>query len=248
MSQRRLFSPDIVESDAFLEMPLSSQVLYFHLAMHADDDGFVNPRTVMRILGTPVDDLRVLLAKRFLLEFENGVVVIKHWLIHNTIRKDRYKPTRYLEQKSCLKIKENGSYTESGNQMATIGQPNGDILVTQVKLSKAKSSKVKISSTNVEEQSSEVVFGNEDINWVLNTFKDVMGFESSGRGQQDRFMAKHLLGKFNKTQIQGMMRYCATDEFAPRVGSVEKLWQKRGDIVAGIKSLQNKTKGTIQSI
>lgn len=136
MSQRRLFSPDIVESDAFLEMPLSSQVLYFHLAMHADDDGFVNPRTIMRILGTPVDDLRVLLAKRFLLEFENGVVVIKHWLIHNTIRRDRYKPTRYLEQKNGLVVKENGSYTESGNQMATKWQPNGNLLVTQVKLSK----------------------------------------------------------------------------------------------------------------
>lgn len=132
MSQRRLFSPDIVESDAFLDMPMSSQALYFHLGMHADDDGFVSPKMIMRILGASTDDLKILLAKRFLLEFENGVVVIKHWLIHNTIRRDRYKETRYLEEKNSLFIKENGSYSDS----ATKWQPSGNHSVPQVKLSK----------------------------------------------------------------------------------------------------------------
>lgn len=136
MSQRRLFSPDIVSSDIFIEMPASTQVFYFHLAMNADDDGFVNPRGIMRILGTSEDDLKILLAKRFLLEFSNGVVVIKHWLIHNTIRKDRYKPTRYLDQKSTLRTKENGSYTEYsevGTLLATKWQPNGNQMATEVK-------------------------------------------------------------------------------------------------------------------
>lgn len=118
-----MFSQEIVASDAFLEMPTSSRELYFQLGMYADDDGFVNPKRIMRMAGASDDDLKVLLSKRFLLPFENGVVVIKHWLIHNMIRKDRYKETVYVEQKKLLKIKENGAYTEVVNQMATICQP-----------------------------------------------------------------------------------------------------------------------------
>src|SRR3990167_2929616 len=120
MSHRRLFSPDIVGSDAFLEMPVSSRELYFQLGMYADDDGFINPKKIMRMVGAGDDDLKVILTKRFALPFESGVIVIKHWLIHNTIRKDRYKETQYLEEKKMLKIKENGSYTE----LATKGLPN----------------------------------------------------------------------------------------------------------------------------
>lgn len=125
MAQRRMFSPEIVGSEEFKTMPMSSQALYFHLGMDADDDGFIQPKLLMRAIGFTDDDLKVLLAKRFLLEFGNGVVVIKHWLIHNMIRSDRYKPTRYLEEKNSLFIKENKAYTDkkplglhSGNQMA----------------------------------------------------------------------------------------------------------------------------------
>lgn len=122
MAQRRMFSPDIVESDAFLDMPSSSQSLYFHLGMYADDDGFVNPKRIMRMIGANDDDLKVLIGKRFLLPFENGVVVIKHWRINNLVRKDWYKETQYIEQKKQLKLKENGSYTESVNENATVRQ------------------------------------------------------------------------------------------------------------------------------
>jgi hypothetical protein len=107
-----MFSPQIVESDAFLDMPPSSQALYFHLGMRADDDGFVNPKMVMRLIGSAEDDLKVLLAKRFLLKFETGVVVIKHWLIHNLIRNDLYKETLYIEEKNQIGLKDNGAYTE----------------------------------------------------------------------------------------------------------------------------------------
>ena len=89
MSQRRMFIPEIVSSDEFLTMPVSSRELYFQLGMNADDDGFIQPKMTMRIVGATDDDLKVLLAKRFLLIFESGVVVIKHWLIHNMIRGDR---------------------------------------------------------------------------------------------------------------------------------------------------------------
>lgn len=118
---RRMFSPQIVDSDAFLEMPTSAQSLYFHLGMRADDDGFVgNPRKILRMIGGNEDDLKILLAKRFTLIFESGVIVIKHWRINNLIRKDWYKETVYLEEKKQLTIKENGGYTELVNENATV--------------------------------------------------------------------------------------------------------------------------------
>ena len=115
-----MFSPKIVASDAFLDMPTSSRELYFQLGMYADDDGFINPRKIIRMVGASEDDLKVLIAKRFVLPFENGVVVIKHWAINNLIRKDWYQETIYTEQKKLLKVKENGAYTESVNEMLTI--------------------------------------------------------------------------------------------------------------------------------
>lgn len=119
---RRMFSPDIVESDAFLDMSPSTQALYFHLGMRADDDGFVNPKMVMRLIGSTEDELKVLLVKRFLLKFESGVVVIKHWLIHNLIRADLYKETLYTDEKSTLGIKDNGAYTELRDGVSTINK------------------------------------------------------------------------------------------------------------------------------
>lgn len=112
MPQRRMFSSDIVSSDAFLDMPSSTQALYFHLGMRADDDGFVNPKMVVRMLGSSEDELKVLVAKRFVLSFESGVIVIKHWLIHNLIRSDLYKETLYKKEKSTLGLNDNGAYTE----------------------------------------------------------------------------------------------------------------------------------------
>lgn len=111
MAQRRMFSMKIVDTDAFLDMPLSTQALYFHLAMRADDDGFVsNPKKIIRMLGVQDDELKVLFSKKFILGFENGVIVIKHWKIHNYIQNDRYTPTTYVEELAKLSIKENGGY------------------------------------------------------------------------------------------------------------------------------------------
>lgn len=103
----------MTDSDAFLDMPLSSQALYFHLNMNADDDGFVNnPKKVQRIIGASEDDLKLLIMKRFLIGFEGGVIVIKHWRMHNTLKSDRYKPTQYQEELAMLDVKDNKSYTE----------------------------------------------------------------------------------------------------------------------------------------
>ena len=108
-----MFAKTIVTSDAFLDMPLSARCLYFTLGMFADDDGFVNnPKSIMRQVGACTDDLNILLAKRFILSFASGVIVIKHWKIHNYIAKDRYKETKYIEEKSTLLLDEKGAYTE----------------------------------------------------------------------------------------------------------------------------------------
>lgn len=123
MAERRMFSKTITDSDLFLEMPATAQLLYFHLSMHADDDGFLkNPRSIMRMVGSKDDDMKLLIAKQFLIPFESGVVVIKHWKIHNYIRSDRYKPT-ICEEKSLVTMGKDMVY-----QMTTdclpIGIPN----------------------------------------------------------------------------------------------------------------------------
>ena len=127
MAERRMFAKTIIDSDAFLDMPLSTQALYFHLSMRADDDGFINnPKKIQRMIGCCDDDLKLLLAKNFIFAFDSGVVVIKHWKIHNYIQKDRYKATVYQEEKAQLNTKENKAYT--------LGIPDVYIADTQVRL------------------------------------------------------------------------------------------------------------------
>ena len=111
MAERRMFAKTIIDSDAFIEMPMSARLLYYDLAMRADDDGFNNsPKKVMRTIGASTDDINILIARKFIIPFENGVVVIKHWRIHNYIRKDTYNETPYKEQKSMLELDENNAY------------------------------------------------------------------------------------------------------------------------------------------
>lgn len=113
MAQKRMFSMEIIDTDAFLEMPPTSQNLYFHLGMRADDDGFVaSPNTIMKTCGSQPDDIKVLLAKRFIIGFESGIIVIKHWNINNYIPKDRYHPTKYADEKAQIELKENRAYTD----------------------------------------------------------------------------------------------------------------------------------------
>lgn len=114
MAERRMFARTIVTSDDFLDMPMSARCLYFTLGMFADDDGFVNsPKSIMRQVGASNDDMNLLIAKKFLIIFENGVIVIKHWRIHNYIRNDRYNETKYLKQKQTLFLEENKAYTQN---------------------------------------------------------------------------------------------------------------------------------------
>ena len=112
MAERRMFSLQIVDSDAFLDMPQESQNLYFHLGMRADDNGFIaNPKKILRMISCSEDSFSLLLVKRFLLSFPSGVIVIKHWGINNKLRGDRIKETVYSEELKMLKTKENNAYT-----------------------------------------------------------------------------------------------------------------------------------------
>ena len=173
MAEKRMFSKTIIDSDAFLDMPLSSQALYFHLAMRADDDGFVNnPKKIQRIIGCGDDDLKLLMVKKFLIPFESGIVVIKHWRIHNYIAKDRYKETNYIEEKSLLGIEKNKSYSllsenekctplislskkciQSGDKVDTDCIQSGDKVDTQIRLDKNSIDKNSIDKNSIDKNS-----------------------------------------------------------------------------------------------
>ena len=111
MAERRMFAKTIIDSDMFLDMPLTTQALYFHMAMRADDDGFVNnPKKIIRMIGAEDDSLKLLIAKKFIIPFESGIVVIRHWRVHNYIQKDRYKETVYEQEQALLRLDNNHVY------------------------------------------------------------------------------------------------------------------------------------------
>ncbi len=123
MAKKRMFSLLVIDTDTFLDMPLSAQALYFHLCMRADDDGFIgNPKRIMRLINASEDDLKILLAKGFVIKFDEvGVLVVKHWRIHNTIQSDRYTRTIYSDELNRLCINDNKSYAlmDGGNNLET---------------------------------------------------------------------------------------------------------------------------------
>jgi hypothetical protein len=127
----------IVDSDAFLEMPLSTQALYFHLSMRADDDGFLNnAKKIMRLIGANQNDYDLLVSKAFIIQFPEGICVIKHWRINNYLRRDRYTETQYTEEKAMLNIKDNRAYTLDKSKGKPLGIPVVDQMETQNRLDK----------------------------------------------------------------------------------------------------------------
>jgi|ETNvirome_6_1000_1030641.scaffolds.fasta_scaffold00690_4 hypothetical protein len=141
MAQRRMFHKELVSSDKFLDMPTSSQALFFHLGINADDEGFVSsPNRIQRSVGASPDDLKILLGKGFIQGFESGVIVILDWAKHNQLRKDRFTPTIHQEEKQQLQVIEYQAPQPNGNQMATNGKPS-IVKVSSVKSSLDKSKK-----------------------------------------------------------------------------------------------------------
>ena len=144
MAERRMFAKTIIDSDAFLEMPATSQLLYFHLNIRADDEGFVNqPKSIMRLAGSKDDDMKVLISKNFIIPFESGVVVVKHWRIHNWIRKERLQETKYTDERARLTVKENGSYTLNVRQLSDTCQTDDSQVSAEVSIGKVSLGEVR---------------------------------------------------------------------------------------------------------
>ena len=159
MAERRMFAKTIIDSDSFLDMPLSAQALYFHLSMRADDEGFVNnPKKIQRMVGASDDDARLLIAKRFILAFESGIVVIKHWRIHNYIQNDRFKETLYQEEKALLMLDDKKAYTEKNPQCIQ----NGYKTDTQVSIGKVSIGKDSIGDKHTHGEFSNVLLTDDE--------------------------------------------------------------------------------------
>lgn len=171
MAERRMFAKTIVDSDAFLDMALSTQALYFHLSMRADDDGFLNnPKKILRMVGAGESELKTLLDKKFILLFESGVVVIKHWKMHNYIRSDRYKKTIYTEELQQLEERDNKSYT----RCLPLGIPDDNQLDTQVRLGKDRIRKDMYIDIDPVEEKSKEKSNEEDFKKIRKTFPGTM--------------------------------------------------------------------------
>ena len=137
MAERRMFAKTIIDSDAFIDMPVTARLLYYDLSMRADDDGFVNsPKKIMRMIGASQDDLSILILRKFIIPFDNGIVVIKHWRIHNYIRKDTYNKTPYTDEMAMLELDENKAYKLINDNESTCRGRVVDVQSTQVRLGK----------------------------------------------------------------------------------------------------------------
>ena len=222
MAERRMFAKTIIDSDAFVDMPTSARLLYFDLGMRGDDDGFINaPKKIMRMTGASDDDMKLLIAKKFVIPFENGVVVIKHWKIHNYIRSDRYVETKYKEQKAMLTLDENNSYTldtpvlESGipNDYQTV-----DERYTQVRLGKDSIGKDSIDTDTVPEKNPKSKYG--EYQRVLLTDKE---YEKLGKDFSNREeLITHLDEYIERTGYKTKSHYLCIRGWVKRAVEEEK--------------------------
>jgi len=179
MAEKRMIKKSVVDSDMFLDMPVTAQNLYFHLNIRADDDGFIdNPKKVQRMIGSCDDDMKLLIAKQFLLIFDSGVLVIKHWRLHNTLRKDRYSPTIYKNEFALLGLSDSNEYVFSDvlNTIGTEWQPTGNQLETEWQptgnVDKIREDKRRIEKNREEKISLDLLQCNNDVT-KCNTEKEI---------------------------------------------------------------------------
>lgn len=234
----------IVDSDAFMDMSQTAQLLYFHLSMRADDDGFIgNPKKIMRMIGSSEDDMKILLAKRFLLPFESGIVVIKHWKVHNYIQNDRYTPTQYIEEKSLISIKENGAYTDRIQDASTL-DTQVRLEIGKDRLGKSKGSTAEASADDTEDSSQKKAkYSEEDMKmvdllislivkntpeWVLNGNKETWA---------EHIEKLHRIDGRTYEQIEYMIRWTQADPFwRQNILSTAKLREKFNDLIPKLKA------------
>lgn len=213
MAQRRMFSKEVTTSDLFVDMPSSSQLLYFHLGMEADDEGFIgNAKMLSRAYGSNNDDLKLLEAKGFIIAFPSGVTVVKDWNLNNKIRKDRQKPTIYTEEKTLLSLDSKGSYL-LGNQVSTIPQPNDNQMSAQDRIGEVRLGKDSIGKDSIDASQPNTFqekSSGEDINSLLSEYLDSF-IEFSSKNIAKRAMAQvefmKLSSEEKKQAIIGAKNY-----------------------------------------
>ena len=216
MAERRMFAKTIIDSDMFLDMPSSTQALYFHLAMRADDDGFINnPKKIQRMVGSGDDDLKLLIAKRFIIPFESGIVVIKHWKIHNYIQKDRYKPTIYQDEKSMLSEDGNKAYTECIHDVSKVD--------TQVRLGKDR-----LGKDRVGKEKGVLALPSEDTSRAFENSQ-----EDSTKKETKKQETRHKYGEYNNVLLSDTELEKLKAEFPDD-------WQERIERVSGYVAQRGK--------
>jgi len=242
MAQRRMFSLKVVDTDAFLDMPQSSQLLYFHLSMRADDDGFVsNPKKIMRMIGINEDDLKVLITKRFIIPFESGICVIKHWKIHNYIAKDRYSDTTYLEERSLLHTKENGSYSLDTECIQNVS--TGKVRLDKGKARLDKSEKKKTTASPKKEEVEVVTFSIDDMRMVdllielIQQNNPEWKMKGSRETWAEHIEKLHRIDERTYEQIEAMIRWIQQDSFwSQNILSTAKLREKFNDLIPRLRA------------
>ena len=232
MAERRMFAKQIIDSDSFLDMPVTARLLYYDLAMRADDDGFINsPKKIMRMIGASQDDLSVLIAKKFIIPFDTGVVVIKHWRIHNYIQKDRYKPTNYQDELSQLTVKPNKSYSLAA--VSTLDTPciqSVSTLDSQVRLGKDRLGKDSIDSYSVTVAGADVSLDVDQMPSFDREFEVIWSLYPRKQGKRDAF--KHYVKARKKgvsaltiqTGIENYCRYIQANHIEPRYVKQGSAW------------------------
>lgn len=229
MAQRRMFSLKVIDTDSFLDMSPTAQNLYFHLGMRADDDGFVSsPKKIMKMVSAPDDDMRVLVAKGFIVPMAtSGVCVISHWKMNNLIKSDRYTETIYLEEKARLK-EENGVYTVDilGSKMVPVTEP-------QVRLGKDRTGKDNNTSEAVAPQVSEVIKLFEDINPAVTK----MYGNKTQRASCNRMLEKYGMDKIK--QLVAVLPKTNSMKYAPTITTPLQLEDKMAQLVAFIQKEQS---------
>nr|DAE10093.1 MAG TPA: replisome organizer [Siphoviridae sp. ctGuJ10] len=189
MAEKRMFAKTIVDSDAFLDMPPSSRLLYYDLGMRADDEGFINnPKKIMRMTGAREDDMNILILRKFIIPFESGVVVIKHWRIHNYIRQDRVHKTSYQDERNLLDVDENKAYV----LMSEVCQPNGSQLTDKCQ---ARLDKIRLDKIRLDEYSDDI----HDCDEIIK--------------EQNHKDKKHKYGEYNHVLLTDIEKSKLIDEF-----------------------------------
>jgi hypothetical protein len=245
MAQRRMFSLKVIDTDEFSDMPMSSQFLYYNLAMRADDDGFIgNPKKIMKMSGCNDDDMRVLSSKKFIIPFESGICVIRHWRIHNYIQKDRLTPTEYQDELNSLRLN-NGKYEQPQERL--IQEPciqNVSKMDSQYRLGKDRLGKDSIVSNAS-------VADNKEFQGLIDLFKSVNPTHYKLFSNKSQRAALHRLvdawGIEEITRAINTLPALIGKQYAPVITTPIALENKYGDLMIYVEKEKGRG-GKITSI